>query len=78
MKNRLFRLAPEGSAMALTTMAIALATFHGQSSMQSGPATSPRNVKATAHEIHHAPAARAGVVKVDFDFDPSIFRHPVQ
>ena len=70
MKNRLFRLAPQGSAMALSAIAVALMTFHGQP---------VQDAKATLHAARHMSGARsAPIADVTYaDFDPFIYRHPI-
>ena len=79
MKNRFSRFAPQGSAMALTAMAVGLMSFHGQSMTGSNPASS-QDAKVAAHGIRHASAIRSGlsggVTKVDFD--PDVLHEPWQ
>ena len=77
MKDRLSRFAPQGSAMALTAMVVALMTVHGQSSAGSN-ASSSQDAKAAAHGVRHVSGTRSGlagaVTKVDFD--PYVGHHP--
>ena len=70
MKNRLFRFAPQESAMALTAMAVALMTFHGQP---------VQDAKATVHAVRHVSGARSAPIAdvTNADFDPFIYRHPI-
>ena len=79
MKNRLFRLAPEGSTMAVTAMVVALMTVHAQRSVNHDVGTA-RDATVTAHGVSHVSGTRsasnAGVIRIDFD--PYGFRHPVQ
>lgn len=79
MKNRLFRLAPEGSAMAATAMVVALMTVHAQPAVNRGAGLG-QDVKAAAHGVSHVSAARSGssAAVTRIDFDPYGFRHPVQ
>ena len=77
MKNRLSRFAPQGSATAVTAMAVALLTFHGQSSVGNNTISS-QDAKVIAHGVRHVSGTRSGltdgVTKVDFG--PLEVRHP--
>lgn len=72
MKNRLSRFMPQGSAMAITAMAVGLMNFHGQSSAGNNAASSG-DAKAAVHGVRHLSSTRSGlaggVTKVDFDPD---------
>ena len=77
MKNWLSRVAPQGSVTAVTAMAVALLTFHGQSLTGNNPA-SLQTGKATTDGVRHVSGTRSGpaggVTKVDFD--PYVGHHP--
>ena len=77
MKNRLSRFMPEGSAMAVTTMAVALLTFHGQQPIGSNAASS-QDAKAITHGVRHVSGTRSGMVGgvTKIDFDPYVEHHP--
>ena len=77
MKNRFSRFAPQGSATAVTAMAVALLTFHGQPSAGNNTISS-QDAKAIAHGVRHVSGTQSGltggVTKVDFD--PYVDHHP--
>ena len=76
MKSKVCRFLAQESALALTIMAVSLPLVHSGPSTRTGTVPG-QDVKAIARHVRHMPNARLGVVKVDFDFVPYIFRHPV-
>ena len=76
MKSKVSRSLTQRLASALTIMIVGLPLLHGGPSTRTGAAPG-QDVKAIARQVRHTPNARPGVFKVDFDFDPYIFRHPV-
>ena len=71
MKNRLFRLASQGSGMAFAAMAVALISFHNQVSLGQG-ADPARATKAAADKASPAIGTTSAINRVGFS--PSMSR----